>query len=125
MKIAYKVDFQYSNNIELLDTVLSIYSISALKKPISDREREVLREYILNGYSNKTKKALKIALKIKDSNLNTLNYKLKEKGFLLPHPTNQKLKELNKDLSEIKRVFMSEDENLKKLLIINTIRIGN
>ena len=122
MNIAYKVDFQYSNNIELLDTMLSVYSLTALKKPLSDRERQVLREYILNGYSSKTKKALKLSLKINDSNLNTLNYKLKEKGFLLPHPTNQKLKELNKDLNELKRVFMSEDDKARKLLIINTIR---
>lgn len=122
MAIAYKVDFQYSNTIELLDTMLSVYSLTALKKPLSDRERQVLREYILNGYSTKTKKALKISLKINDSNLNTLNYKLKQKGFLLNHPTNQKLKELNKDLTEIKNVFMSEDETARKLLIINTIR---
>lgn len=122
MAIAYKVDFQYSNTIELLDTMLSVYSLTALKKPLSDRERQVLREYILNGYSTKTKKALKISLKINDSNLNTLNYKLKQKGFLLNHPTNQKLKELNKDLTEIKNVFMSEDDTARKLLIINTIR---
>jgi hypothetical protein len=122
MTTAYKVDFQYSNTIELLDTMLSVYSLTALKKPLSDRERQVLREYILNGYSTKTKKALKISLKINDSNLNTLNYKLKQKGFLLNHPTNQKLKELNKDLTEIKNVFMSEDETARKLLIINTIR---
>ena len=122
MAIAYKVDFQYSNTIELLDTMLSVYSLTALKKPLSDRERQVLREYILNGYSTKTKKALKISLKINDSNLNTLNYKLKQKGFLLNHPTNQKLKELNKDLTEIKNVFMSEDKTARKLLIINTIR---
>ena len=102
--------------------MLSVYSLTALKKPLSDRERQVLREYILNGYSTKTKKALKISLKINDSNLNTLNYKLKQKGFLLNHPTNQKLKELNKDLTEIKNVFMSEDETARKLLIINTIR---
>jgi hypothetical protein len=122
MTTAYKVDFQYSNTIELLDTMLSVYSLTALKKPLSDRERQVLREYILNGYSTKTKKALKISLKINDSNLNTLNYKLKQKGFLLNHPTNQKLKELNKDLTEIKNVFMSEEETARKLLIINTIR---
>jgi hypothetical protein len=122
MTTAYKVDFQYSNTIELLDTMLSVYSLTALKKPLSDRERQVLREYILNGFSTKTKKALKISLKINDSNLNTLNYKLKQKGFLLNHPTNQKLKELNKDLTEIKNVFMSEEETARKLLIINTIR---
>lgn len=124
MNIAYKVDFQYSNSIELLDTMLSIYSLTALKKPLSDRERQVLREYILNGYSSKTKKALKISLKINDSNLNTLNYKLKQKGFLIPHPTNQKEKKLNKDLAEIKRVFLSEEKDIRKLMIINTIRKG-
>lgn len=124
MNRAYKVDFKYSNNIELLDTMLSVYSITALKQPLSDRERQVLREYILNGYSIKTKRALRLSLKIKTSNLNTLNYKLKVKGFLIPHPTNQKSKELNKDLEEIRKVFLSEDEG-KKIMLVNTVRLDN
>ena len=71
----------------------------------------------------KTKKAIKASLKIKDSNLNTLNYKLKQKGFLLNHPTNQKQKELNADLTRIRDVFMNDEEGLQKLFIINTIKI--
>lgn len=122
-RVAYKVDFKYSNNIELLDTMLSVYSITYLKTPLSYREKEVLREYIINGFSSKTKKAIKASLKIKDSNLNTLNYKLKQKGFLLNHPTNQKQKELNADLTRIRDVFMNDEEDLKKLFIINTIKI--
>lgn len=122
-RVAYKVDFKYSNKIELLDTMLSVYSITYLKTPLSYREKEVLREYILNGFSSKTKKAIKASLKIKDSNLNTLNYKLKQKGFLLNHPTNQKQKELNADLTRIRDVFMNDEEDLKKLFIINTIKI--
>lgn len=122
-RVAYKVDFKYSNNIELLDTMLSVYSITYLKTPLSYREKEVLREYIINGFSSKTKKAIKASLKIKDSNLNTLNYKLKQKGFLLNHPTNQKQKELNADLTRIRDVFMNDEEGLKKLFIINTIKI--
>jgi len=122
-RVAYKVDFKYSNKIELLDTMLSVYSITYLKTPLSYREKEVLREYILNGFSSKTKKAIKASLKIKDSNLNTLNYKLKQKGFLLNHPTNQKQKELNADLTRIRDVFMNDEEGLQKLFIINTIKI--
>lgn len=122
-RVAYKVDFKYSNNIELLDTMLSVYSITYLKTPLSYREKEVLREYILNGFSSKTKKAIKASLKIKDSNLNTLNYKLKQKGFLLNHTTNQKQKELNADLTRIRDVFMNDEEGLQKLFIINTIKI--
>jgi len=122
-RVAYKVDFKYSNKIELLDTMLSVYSITYLKTPLSYREKEVLREYILNGFSSKTKKAIKASLKIKDSNLNTLNYKLKQKGFLLNHPTNQKQKELNTDLTRIRDVFMNDEEGLQKLFIINTIKI--
>lgn len=120
-KVAYKVDYKYSNNIDLLDTMLSVYSITYLQTPLSLREKEVLRAYIIDGYSPRTKRAIKISLKINDSNLNTLNFKLKQKGFLLNHPTNQKLKILNQDLSRIRDVFMDEDKNIMKLFIVNCI----
>lgn len=117
MKV-FKTDYTSSNETELMATILSIYSLTALKKPLPRREIEVIREYMLHGYSIKTKKAIRIGLRIKDSNLNTINYKLQKKGLLLPHPQNQKLKILNKDLTDLREVFLNSK---KKCYLINVI----
>jgi hypothetical protein len=118
--IAYKVDYKYKNDVELLDIVMTIFSRTVLEEELSNKERVVLREYIVNGYSRETKKAIRLAEKMKDANLNTLNYHLQKKGFLKPHPKNQRLKLLNEELLELRDCFMKESKD-KKAFIINFI----
>lgn len=115
MKKIYTVTYKSENDVELLDTVMSIFSLTVLKKPLSLKERTVLREYILNGYSSEVKKDVRFALGITDKNLNTLNCTLQKKGFLRPHPTNQRLKNINDDLLKIKDVFLAQGD---KVLLI-------
>jgi len=119
MKV-YKVDFNFENDVDLLDIVLSLFSKSVLKEEISNKERTVLREYILNGYSSQTKASLRLSLGIKPSNLNTLNHTLKKKGFLLPHQTNQRLKVVNEQLMNLKNVFLDNDG--QKVFLINFLK---
>lgn len=119
MKV-YKVDFKFHNDVDLLDVVLSLFSKSVLREEITNKERTVLREYLLNGYSSNTKASLRLSLGIKHSNLNTLNYTLKEKGFLLPHPTNQRLKIVNEQLMNLKNVFLNNDG--QKVFLINFLK---
>lgn len=116
--IAYKVDYQSKNDVELFDVVITLYSKTVLKKELSHKESTVLREYILNGYSLNTKKAICLSLGIKIENLNTLNCNLQKKGFLKPHPTNQRLKTLSEELLALKNVFL-ETDNTKRLFIVN------
>lgn len=118
--IAYKVDFKYKNDVDLLDIVMSVFSKTVLNEEISNKEKVILREYIVNGYSKRTKDSIKLDHKMKPSNLNTLNYHLQKKGFLKPHPKNQRLKLLNEDLLELRDCFMKEGEN-KKMFIINFV----
>lgn len=115
--VAYKVDFKYENDIDLLDIVMSLFSKTVLEEELSKKEKIVLREYILNGYSKQTKDSIRLSLKIKPQNLNTLNYYLQKKGFLKPHPKNQRLKLLNEELIKLKDCFMSDNEG--KLFIVN------
>ncbi len=105
---AYIAPFDFTNDIELLDVVMSLFSRSVLKKEISYKEKIVLREYMINGYSSNTKKAIRLSLNIKETNLNTLNCTLQKKGFLKPHPTNQRLKLLNDDLLKIRDMFLGD-----------------
>jgi len=117
---AYIAPFEFSNDIELLDVVMSLFSRSVLKKEISYKEKVVLREYMINGYSANTKKAIRLSLNIKETNLNTLNCTLQKKGFLKPHPTNQRLKLLNDDLIKIRDMFLGEAE--RKMFIVEFVK---
>lgn len=121
MAVAYKVDFKYNNDVDLLEVVMSIFSKTVLEEELSNKERTVLREYIINGYSKQTKNSIKLTLGMKDANLNTLNYYLQKKGFLKPHPKNQRSKVLNEELLELRDTFM-EAKNGKKMFIVNFIR---
>lgn len=169
------INYNYSNDMELLDIVLNLYARTELKVDLAYKERMILREYILNGYSTKTKKSLitslflckesddkdkadklkafnhvfKTALKNLDevnkylqenevedkkekflkeydsvrkkrasSNLTALNYTLKKKGFLNPHPTNQRLKVVNPELLNLRKQFL-ETEDTKICMIVN------
>ena len=108
--IAYKVDFKSKNDVDLLDTVMFIYSRTVLKEELGLRERSALREYLLHGYSLTTKRAICLSLGIKIENLNTLNCNLQKKGFLIPHTKNQRLKMINEDLLNLKRVFLESEK---------------
>lgn len=117
---AYVAPFAFKNDIELLDVVMSLFSRSVLKKEISYKEKVVLREYMINGYSSNTKKAIRLSLNIKETNLNTLNCTLQKKGFLKPHPTNQRLKLLNEDLVKIRDMFLGISE--RKMFIVEFVK---
>lgn len=117
---AYVAPFAFKNDIELLDVVMSLFSRSVLKKEISYKEKVVLREYMINGYSSNTKKAIRLSLNIKETNLNTLNCTLQKKGFLKPHPTNQRLKLLNEDLIKIRDMFLGISE--RKMFIVEFVK---
>jgi len=110
--VLYNVDFKYNNDIELIDMVLTLYAKTVYGKDLSNKETTVLRNYMLKGYSKRTKKLICTDLKIKPSNLDTLNYTLKIKGFLHPHPTNQQEKLLDAELVKLKDVFLEKGRKL-------------
>lgn len=110
--VLYNVDYKYSNDIELMEMVLTLYAKTVYGKNISGKETTVLRNYMLKGYSKRTKKSICSDLKIKPSNLDTLNYTLKNKGFLHPHPTNQQEKLLDSGLEKLKEAFSQPGRKL-------------
>jgi Na+/phosphate symporter len=61
-KKTYYIPCTYKNNVEALDTMIYIYSKTALKQELSSSEKVILREYILYGYSAKTKNSLLLTL---------------------------------------------------------------
>lgn len=117
---AYKVDFTYKNNIELLDMALYLYSKTVLDKELSKKRLVMLREYLLNGYNNNTKKALEINLQMTRANVNTQNWNLQRMGFLIPDPNKQINKMVSKELINLRDMFMNTED--KRLFIVNFIK---
>lgn len=111
------------NKVEMIDTVLIIFASTVLNETLSPREMIVLRDYLLNGYSPKTKKALKLTLGITNLNLDQINHKLKKKGFLEPHKTNERQKVLSKKLLDLKNVFI--DSNVDNRVFLINFKLKN
>lgn len=123
---AYKVDFAYKNNLDLLDTVIYLYSKTVLSTELSKREKDIIREYLNSGYSRSTKKAIEANLGIDDKALNVCNCALKKKGFLIPHPTNYRLKLLPQELTDLRDCFMNENKpHEKSCFIVNFVKKKN
>lgn len=97
---------QYKNEVDLVNKLLSIYSIVKKDGDLRDFEKKVLNYYIRKGYSSKTKDQIRNELGLKQRNLNQTNYHLTNKGYLRQSTRNQKNKSLNKELQEIRNLFV-------------------
>jgi len=110
------------SKVEIIDKVLNIFSIlelgGSLGDPLSPRELVVIRDYMLHGYSLETKRGILLNLNITSANLDQINHKLKKKGFLESHKTNERKKVVNKELLNLKSVFMDGDID-NRMFIIN------
>jgi len=106
----YFVKKKNLDEVETLTIVLKLYALTVLDKELSPREVTVLRDYIINGYSKQTKEGIRLSLGISEANLNTLNCSLQSKGFLKPHKTNQRKKELGDAIEHLKQVFLNRSK---------------
>lgn len=116
---AYKIDFTYSNDFRFVDTLIYIFARTQEDEILSKRECEVLREYILRGYTDSTKEHIIKTLDIKRTTLNQFNHNLQNKRMLLPHPNNQNNKLLNPELAKLKEFY--ETNAQKKVFLVNFV----
>lgn len=117
----YTVKKKSLNEVETLTIVLKLYALTVLEQELSPREVTVLRDYIINGYSKQTKDGIRLALGISEANLNTLNCSLQKKGFLKPHKTNQRKKELGDAVENLKQVFFNRTKKTFLIQFINAV----
>lgn len=120
----FKVDYKYKNDIDLLDTVMYLFSKTVLRTELSDKERLILRAYLLHGYSKQTKKSICLDIGMTAENLNVRNSTLQKKGFLRPHPTTQNLKLINDELIAMRDCFIN-DHKIKGFIVSFTKQIKN
>ena len=106
-KLSFYTNYcSYKNEVDLVNKLLNIYSIVKKNGDLRDFEKKVLNYYIRKGYSTETKKQIVNELGLKQRNLNQTNYHLTNKGYLKQSTRNQKNKSLNKELQEIRDLFV-------------------
>lgn len=105
----------YKNEVDLIDKVLSIYSIIKKSNDLRPFERNILNFYIRKGISNDTKNIIKDQLGITSNNLTQANYYLRKKGYIVKDSKNHNKNKLCKDLESIRTSIIG---NKKRLFLV-------
>jgi hypothetical protein len=102
----------YKNEIDLVDKLLSIYSITKKdkKQQLRKFEKDVLNYYMRFGYSPETKKKLIEDLKKSSDSITQATFYLTKKGYLVQNERNFAKKSLSKDLLRFSEAFVSGDK---------------
>lgn len=106
---------KYKNEIDIIDKILRVYSISQ-DKPLRNFERLILIYYIRNGYSKDTKEFIKEDTDKKDGDIRVADVHLREKGYLITHPNNQRMSKLSQDMNSIRESFITNKKEIYVLL---------
>ena len=101
---------KYSNMIELIDNILSIYSIIKFKdsKRLRNYEKNVLIYYVINGISEETLDNVCKDKSIEKNYLHKINKDLRDKGYLVSSSTNYRKFSLNSELEDIRENFINQ-----------------
>lgn len=107
----------YKNEIDLVDKILSVYSITGKSKKDQLRkfEKDVLNYYMRFGYSTETKRLIEEELGKSPDSITQATFFLTRKGYLEQSKTNFSKKRLSKDLLRFRDGFISGN---KKMLIL-------
>lgn len=98
------------NKIELLDKVLSIYSLLNFEKKdrLVDHEKKVLVYYVKNGLNDETLDKVHIDLSYTKTYIYKINKQLRDKGYLTKDKYNMKKFDLSEELKEIQDRFINK-----------------
>lgn len=105
---------KYKNEIDLIDKILRIYSISQ-EKPLRNFERLVLTYYIRRGYSKETKEFIKEDTEKKDGDIRVADMHLRDKGYLDVSKNNLRMSQLSFDMNNISKSFI---KNKKRIYVL-------
>lgn len=115
-KFAEKLYFNtlvYKDDIDLVDKIVSLYSIIKTKdqkKRILPFEKEVLIYYIIFGFTKEAKEEIKREKKKNENQINTTNSNLRKKGYLFKDDRNMTKGYVAKDLMNLVNAFKEDPE---------------
>lgn len=106
---------KYKNEIDLIDKILKIYSISQ-EVNLRNFERTILIYYIRNGYSKETKEFIRQDTSKKEGDIRVADTNLRRKGFLKTSMGNMRMSELSSDMESIRQSFVKNKKNIYVLV---------
>ena len=101
---------KYNNEIELVDKILSIYTIAKYeeKDRLKAYEKNILNYYIRKGITEETLENVCEDRGIKKNYLHKINKDLRDKGYLKASETNYRKFHLNSELEDIRENFINK-----------------
>ncbi len=106
------------DDVKKMRSLLKIYSIVVFNEIITERESQVLSEYILYGVNDRAFKAITLNYQMNDNSRKQVDTRLQKKG-LLKFKTYKRGRELHEELENFRKTFV-EDKNKFLLLQIWT-----
>lgn len=111
----------YEDRLELclkaVKTYVHFRTLEDENNALSPRPLEFLSYYVLEGYSDETKNFMKKALGITSKNVNTVNTKLSNKGYLVNDRFNFTKKHLSPELKELKN-YIDTGKDVSKFMLL-------
>jgi hypothetical protein len=112
--VAYKSVVKYANEIEMIDKVLSFYSVANFeeKDRLKNYEKNILIYYVRKGITEESLEDVCVDRNIKKNYLHKVNKDLRDKGYLVMSETNYRKFHLNKDLQDIRTAFIENKASI-------------
>ena len=104
----------YDNDLELIDKLLSIYSIGT-NTPLQGFARKVLKYYIKYGYGDEAKKYIKEDEQKKDGDVRSADVFLRKNGYLKHGILNQRKSSLSDEMEELRQSFILKGNKIYQL----------
>jgi hypothetical protein len=112
---------KYNNEIDMVDTILTVYSTIKFKGKdrLRDFEKNILIYYIRKGLTDETLEMISEDLDKKKNYLHGINKHLRDKGYLISSKTNLRKFDLNEDLKKLRDSFINKKIKLYTLVFHN------
>lgn len=104
------------DTIWTMRSLLKIYAIVLFKEDITDREAEVLSEYVVYGCNKEADKVIQLNYGISENNVRQIGSRLQSKGLLVPKQYKQG-REMHPDLEKMKEMFLNKDKRFLLLQV--------
>ena len=95
------------DDVKRMRSLLKIYSIVVFKEILTERESQVLAEYVLYGFTDKAFKAINLNYNMNDNSRKQVDTRLQKKG-LLKFKTHKRGRELHEELIVFRKTFVEE-----------------
>lgn len=105
------------DTILTMRSLLKIYAIVLFKEDITDREAEVLSEYVVYGCNREADKVIELNYGISGNNIKQIGSRLQKKGLLVPKQYRQIGRDMHPDLEKMKEMFLNKTEKFLLLQV--------